>query len=146
MNRLIFLAVTAAMLMFANASVWGGPHFEHSDPPPAFLDYPPLLTESAAKQIRNVAAGIKPGKEWVVLVGTKPGGPAGWQYQLGFLDLDESTPWRIEQGVRVTVKEVNPGDLRGTRIEYDEVGKGFRFVAPDDQGKSDSGDGANDES
>ena len=127
------------MLRRATGSAEGGSRSDQSDPPPTFANYPPLLAKSAAEQIRRVAADHRLGDRWLVAVETKPGGPYGVLYDVRYLEQDRSTPWRLEHGVRVTVNERRPGELRGTLVIYDADERGFRFLPPSERDDPDKG-------
>jgi iron-sulfur cluster insertion protein len=94
------------------------------------------ITDKAVEKLKEISEADEIG-HFVVRVGIKGGGCAGYMTDMFFDDMIKDTDEIIEKGgVKIIVDEMSFQYLDGTDIDYEEglMGSGFRFANPNKTG------------
>ena len=95
------------------------------------MEAPLILSESAARRIREIMRGEQSGS--ILRISVSGGGCSGFQYGFDVIPGPEADDVVIERdGVRVAIDEVSLPFLRGSRLDLvdDLIGRSFRFDNP----------------
>jgi iron-sulfur cluster assembly accessory protein len=97
----------------------------------ALSETPLVLSESAARRIREIMQGEAPGS--MLRISVSGGGCSGFQYGFDVVRAPAADDLVIERdGARVAIDEVSLPFLRGSRLDFvdDLIGRSFRFDNP----------------